>query len=665
SAGTYNWYDVAAGGSSLETAATFTTPSIAATTSYYVASVESGCESARAEVVATVNTVPNAPSTTGNSRCGTGTVTLSASGSSGTYNWYDVAAGGSSLETAAIFTTPSISVTTSYYVASVENGCESTRAEVVATINAAPNAPAGTDGNRCGTGSVILSASGSSDGYSWYDAATGGNLLATGGTFTTPILSSTATYYVSSAEPGCESATRTAVTATINSIPATPSATASPVCNSGIVTLTASGSGDDFNWYDSDDNLLGTGVSFSENISSEKQYRVCAVQSSCLSEKNTVTATIDALSVAGSLSGSATVCRGDNSGQISVGSYVGSILAWEVSEDNFVTDKTVLSSTADIVDYSNNDKTYYYRVIVKSGSCASDTSSVVSVVVDSSPEADPGIISGEASVNPGVNSGIVRVDGYIGDIIRWEYSHDNFATIAGTLSITTNTADYSNLTQTRWYRAVVKSGVCAEKYSAAARILVNVSPILTADVIETGRNKPFEGNYSVLSNDAVSSEYQITVVSSQATVNGGTINIDAEGFISYIPPKDYSGPDEFTYSVCDKQTGTFCLTAIINIFVRDSLIIYTSLTPNNDGFNDVWIIEGIEKYPNNKLKIINRWGDEVFRMNGYNNLDKVWKGDSNSGIVIGDRTLPDGTYFYHLELGDGTKPKSGFVVIKK
>ncbi|MFN3405251.1 MAG: DNRLRE domain-containing protein, partial [Cytophagaceae bacterium] len=134
SAGTYNWYNVSSGGSSLANTSTYATPNISSTTSYYVSKVEGGCEGPRSEVVATINTIPNAPATTGNSRCGTGTVTLSASGSSGTYNWYDVAAGGSSLETAAAFTTPSISATTTYYVASVENGCEGARAEVVAAI---------------------------------------------------------------------------------------------------------------------------------------------------------------------------------------------------------------------------------------------------------------------------------------------------------------------------------------------------------------------------------------------------------------------------------------------------------------------------------------------------------------------------------------------------
>jgi gliding motility-associated-like protein len=74
-----------------------------------------------------------------------------------------------------------------------------------------------------------------------------------------------------------------------------------------------------------------------------------------------------------------------------------------------------------------------------------------------------------------------------------------------------------------------------------------------------------------------------------------------------------------------------------------------------------YVIDGIEKFPGNKLWIYNRWGNLVYKAKDY---DNKWNGISNiSGVSMGQR-VPAGTYFYILDLNDGTKPKSGFLVIK-
>src|SRR5690606_27181577 len=98
-----------------QTGATYTTPSLSSTTNYYVAINNGTCESNRSLVTATINAAPNAPTTTGASRCGTGTVTLNASGGvAGQYRWYTAATGGIPItgQTNSSFTTPSISSTT-------------------------------------------------------------------------------------------------------------------------------------------------------------------------------------------------------------------------------------------------------------------------------------------------------------------------------------------------------------------------------------------------------------------------------------------------------------------------------------------------------------------------------------------------------------------------
>lgn len=67
------------------------------------------------------------------------------------------------------------------------------------------------------------------------------------------------------------------------------------------------------------------------------------------------------------------------------------------------------------------------------------------------------------------------------------------------------------------------------------------------------------------------------------------------------------------------------------------IIIHNALTPNGDGINDTWVIEGLYAYDANTVQVYNKWGDRVYEKMNYNN---DWNGGS----------LPDGTYFYLVRL---------------
>lgn len=87
------------------------------------------------------------------------------------------------------------------------------------------------------------------------------------------------------------------------------------------------------------------------------------------------------------------------------------------------------------------------------------------------------------------------------------------------------------------------------------------------------------------------------------------------------------------------------------------LKIYNEFSPNDDGQNDFFYIDCIERYPNNQLEIFNRWGNLVYYQKGYKN---TWDGKEEGSA----KTLPEGTYFYILDLGDGSKKTSGWVYLK-
>lgn len=87
-------------------------------------------------------------------------------------------------------------------------------------------------------------------------------------------------------------------------------------------------------------------------------------------------------------------------------------------------------------------------------------------------------------------------------------------------------------------------------------------------------------------------------------------------------------------------------TVVITVRPGNHLFFYSAFTPNNDGDNDVFYIGNVEKFPDNVLKIYNRYGKVVFTANGY---DNSWNG------TYLDSPVPTGTYFYTFDDGISQK----------
>ena len=139
----------------------------------------------------------------------------------------------------------------------------------------------------------------------------------------------------------------------------------------------------------------------------------------------------------------------------------------------------------------------------------------------------------------------------------------------------------------------------------------------------------------------------------------GNILVDYDnGNIEYTPNPGYCNstiPDELTYAICN-EAG--CDTTTVSIYVLCTDLDFVSgFSPNGDGVNDYFMIEGIGNYPGHTLTIFNRWGNQVYYSEDYKN---DWAGTFNEDLAH----LPDGTYFYVFEDGQGNT-YSGYVQIHR
>ncbi|MCI5059086.1 MAG: Ig-like domain-containing protein [Flavobacteriales bacterium] len=94
------------------------------------------------------------------------------------------------------------------------------------------------------------------------------------------------------------------------------------------------------------------------------------------------------------------------------------------------------------------------------------------------------------------------------------------------------------------------------------------------------------------------------------------------------------------------------------------IVIPEAFSPNGDGVNETFRIRLLSRYPDNSIVIYNRWGNKVFEAQPYNS-NNWWDGRNQSGFSNGNETVPDGTYFYILDLGDGSDKKTGYVYMKR
>jgi gliding motility-associated-like protein/uncharacterized repeat protein (TIGR01451 family) len=201
----------------------------------------------------------------------------------------------------------------------------------------------------------------------------------------------------------------------------------------------------------------------------------------------------------------------------------------------------------------------------------------------------------------------------------------------------------------------------------------NMHPLIGRNLVFTivaANSGPYEAT-SVVMVDVIPSGY--TYISSSAT----TGTFDPVTSVWSMDKMSIDATESLTITATVKPSGDYLNTASISAFEIDEnmgnnissvepiptdFFIPEGFSPNDDGINDLLVIRGIVNFPENTFTIFNRWGNKVYDASPY--TDK-WDGKSTYGITVGGDKLPTGTYFYLLDLGDGSDVIKGTIYLNK
>lgn len=204
---------------------------------------------------------------------------------------------------------------------------------------------------------------------------------------------------------------------------------------------------------------------------------------------------------------------------------------------------------------------------------------------------------------------------------------------------------------------------------AKGRIVINVlactskPPIVRPDEFGTDNCTELTGNILTNDEDPNKTQMKAKVVLNGLTQSGGVYSISADGRFNYLPPKGFVGRDSLVYEACNSSSPlSKCGTAkiYVDVLACEEIFIPEGFSPNGDGINDVFVIKGAERY-DIKLQIFNRWGNLIYEDEHYKN---TWNAIATVGILIGEG-VPDGTYYYIVDLRNGQKPRVGFMTIQR
>jgi gliding motility-associated-like protein len=436
------------------------------------------------------------------------------------------------------------------------------------------------------------------------------------------------------------------------------------------------------------------------NLTATTIYRA-AVQSGGCTEifSATATVTVDLAPVGGNITPLIEVCETYNTGTLTLSDETGSILDWQFSTDGGIT-WTPTGNLASTFVFTDLTLTTWYRAIIGNGICPSATSGIGIVTVHPKPVAFYTVADAcLGSISNFVDASTISA----GNISYRAWDFDD-----GGSSVAMNPIHTYGMAITYTASLILRSD---QGCSDTTYINAIVTPLPSPEITETGLSSLCSGGSINLSGEptliynwstaeisqtiAVSSSGWYTLVvtdpmtactdldsievifSALPVANAGNDTTISLGSIAELYG---SGGDFYSWSPGSTLDNSFIaepiayplVTTVYELLVSDSngctaidSVIVTVLsdylftttnvvTPNGDGANDVWNIMNIENYPDNHVAIYNRYGQEMFSSDGYNNeWDATYQGEF----------VPDGTYYYVLNFDGSPKSFKGAITI--
>ncbi len=630
-----NWYDAPTGGTLLGTGASFTPTAPGA---YYAETEETitGCLSTRVAVTLTQGAAITI--TDNGSTCSadltTYDVTVSITGGTEPYTF---SAGGYAVTPILdAWIVQGITQATSVVLTVTDaNGCTASLDLGVTTCNCpAVPTPTGAQNNSYCQGNAPTALSVSAPGaglvVQWFDALTGGTLLATGNTYTP---ATAGTYYAQLLDIATDCAgTRIPVTLTQNALPSAPNAASpNPYCEGAFIqALTASGSGGTLNWY-ADAALttqVGTGASFAPQtptVGNAISYWVAETVNGCQSAATEVTVSVivcnctppDAPVLS---SASQTLCEGEDLTPFTATAAAGLEIRWYINGALVQTGATYTPTQAGEVQVTAYNP---------ADGCES-APTTASVAILPIPVANFAFAA-SACVGDAVT---ITYTGTASDaaMVYWDFG----------ASATPATATGANAQSVVWNTSGIQTVTLTIDDNGCGHILS--LPISVSDV------------------SASITPATTTILQGQSV----TLTVNAQSALgtalNYTWQPDVNCPDcpsvtvtptaattVYTVQVADEYGCNAVAEATINMTPRNEVLIPNAFSPNGDGVNDLFRLTGLN-ISQIELYVYNRWGNEVYA-NTFTDLTTGWNGEYKG------KTQELGVYVYYatVTFTDGTQ----------
>jgi len=500
-------------------------------------------------------------------------------------------------------------------------------------------------------------------------------------------------YLITPTANGC-SGISFSYTVTVNPTPAISSNATSMICsgNAQNYTITSAVSGATFIWS----RAAITGIS-NAAVSNQTSnpitevlintttapvnatYMISVSANGCTGNTFIYTVTVNPIPVINSAS-AGIICSGAAQNYSITSTIAGTSYSWDRAAVTGISNAAVSGQTSNVIteiliNTTTTPVDVVYLITPSANGCSGNTFTYT-VTVNSSPVA---VASGTTSICAG-SSIFLTAQTVTGATYLWTGPNGfsstdqnpviNFATTAdaGTYSLTVTVNGCTSSPST----ITIVVGDCSTDLSIV-KTVDNATPIIGHNVVFTivvTNNGPYNAT-GVTVTDLLTSGY--TYISSTTTTGSfdpltgvwtiGNLNVGVFETLTITVSVNSTGVYVNTATIDGNEADVNSINdvAVIEVFPTD-FFIPEGFSPNSDGINDVFVIRGIDNYPGNTFVVFNRWGDKLFEASPYLNN---WDGKAKIGLIAGGGELPVGTYFYLLDLNNGSAVIKGTIYLNK